>query len=69
MPENESPNVAERLAVSKAQRCTRCQMPRIGAAFGPTGARIEALGYCSNCLWAYDGSNKLDSAWVWRNLK
>jgi len=36
--------------------CPHCNFPLIGNALGPTGAKIEAVGYCSNCLYALDGS-------------
>jgi hypothetical protein len=40
------------------RKCPKCNFPCIGDALGPTGARIEAAGYCSNCGSALDGSDR-----------
>jgi len=53
-------------APGQHDRCSNCGFHVIGAALGPTGAKIEAAGYCSNCLMALDGSGKkLTREQVW----
>ena len=48
-------------------KCPRCNFPVIGSALGPTGGRIEAAGYCSNCGYALDGTDrKLSHDEMWK---
>jgi hypothetical protein len=52
------------------RKCKHCGFPEIGDRLGPTGLKIERMGYCSNCLKAYDGSErKLDLSWIRANLQ
>lgn len=41
-------------------KCPNCNVPKIGGALGPSGAKLEAAGICPNCGRKYSDGTKVD---------